>query len=73
MATSKRRINISVDKETGDFLTSVAKHYKVPVATKAAELLRLGLEIEEDMAWAILAEERMKNKGKLVPHKLAWK
>jgi len=73
MATTKRRINISVDKETRDFLISVAKRYKVPVATKAAELLRLALEIEEDMALAAAVEPRLKNRGKGIPHSLAWK
>lgn len=73
MATTKQRINISVDKETAAFLTSVAKHYKVPVATKASELLRLALEIEEDVAFAAVAEERMKYKGKFLSHKEVWK
>jgi len=36
-------------------------------------LLRLALEIEEDFAFAALAEERMGKKERLIPHHLAWK
>jgi hypothetical protein len=73
MATLKRRINISADKDVESSLVSAAKRDGVPVATKAAELLRLALEIEEDLALAAVAEQRMKYKGKGIPHKLAWK
>lgn len=73
MPTTKRRINISINKDIEDSLTSAAKRHNVPVATKAAELLRLALEIEEDLALAAAVEPRLKNRGKGIPHSLAWK
>ncbi len=73
MVTLKRRINISVDRNTELTLTRIAKRDSVPIATKAAELLRFALEIEEDIAFATIVEERMKYKGKGIPHKLVWK
>lgn len=73
MATTKNRLNISLSKELDEALSEISKRDKMPRATKAAELLRLALEIEEDKVWGMIAEERMKYKGKLISHKDAWK
>ncbi len=54
-------------------LDAAAKRDRVPVATKAAELLRLALEIEEDLALGAIAMQRLAQKGKPIPHHLAWK
>ena len=73
MTTTKRRINISADNKTESVLVAIARRDKVPVATKAAELLRWAIEFEEDTMLTKLAEERMSKGGKMVPHHLAWK
>lgn len=73
MPTSKNRLNISLSKEIDEALTEMSRRDKTPRATIAAELLRRALEIEEDRVWGIIAEERMKYKGKLISHKDAWK
>lgn len=74
MVTLKRRINISANKSTEDVLVKIARRDGVPLATKVAELLRMALEIEEDIALASIVEDRMATKvKKWVPHHLAWK
>jgi len=74
MATTKDRINITTDKATRAILLKIAKRDRVPLATKAAELIQLALEIEEDLALGLITEERMSHKNiKWVPHHLAWK
>ena len=74
MPTIKRRINITTDRDVEKSLFAAAKRDRVPVASKAAELLRLALELEEDLALNALAEERLFNKKiKWVSHKETWK
>ena len=53
-------------------LSEVAKRDHVPQATKATELLRIALEIEEDQVWANLAQKRDKKGALFVSHKKAW-
>jgi hypothetical protein len=73
MATTKTRVNISIPKSTRRALELLAKRDEVPEATKAASLLELGLEIEEDDVWNALANKRDTKKAKFVTHNNAWK
>jgi len=69
----KPRIAISVDKGTEEALKLIAKRDKVPVASKAGDLLRLALEIDEDVALGDLMEERMKDKNvQYIPFDEVW-
>ena len=72
MATLKRRINVSLPKDLDHALTRIALRDQVPQATKAADLLRLALEIEEDIVWDKLAKERDTRKAKFISHNKAW-
>lgn len=54
-------------------LVRAARRDRVPIATKAAELLRLALEIEEDLALATIADIRSRVGGRFVSHKVAWR
>lgn len=73
MATTKKRINISVSTLVEDAVTYLAKRDQVPEATKVTELLTLALEIEEDTFFAQLVKERMQKNSKWVSHDAAWK
>jgi len=55
-----------------NILAKLAKRDQVPQATKAAELIRIGVEIEEDELFDIIASERDKKSVKFVSHKKAW-
>ncbi len=72
MTTVKKRINVSIESDIEEMLKRVAKRDSVPQATKAAELLRVALEIEEDQIWAAVAEKRDDKKTQFVPHEKAW-
>src|SRR3989344_8019711 len=72
MATSKKRVNISIPKSTEDILSKLAKRDQVPQATKAAELLHLAIEFEEDRVLDAIASTRDVKKNKLVGHKKVW-
>jgi len=73
MATTKKRINVTLSALAEEVLTALAKRDQVPEATKAGELLRLALEIEEDAVLDELAAERDKKGVKFVSHEDAWK
>lgn len=70
---TKKRINISVSKETDAAMVALAKRDRMPVATKASHLLALALEIEEDQVLDALAAKRDTARAKFVPHALAWR
>jgi hypothetical protein len=72
MTTTKKRINISIGKETENSLLRLARRDQVPPATKAEELLRLALETEEDVLFAELAQARDTKTAKYVDHKAVW-
>jgi len=72
MPTIKRRVNISISKPVEESLRKLARRDQVPEATKAAELLQVAIEIEEDQIWDVVASSRDTKNAKFVSHKKAW-
>lgn len=72
MATNKKRINISLPKEIEEVLAVLADRDDVPLATKAVEMLKAGLEIYEDEIWDKIASERDTPDAKFISHEEAW-
>lgn len=72
MATTKKRINISLAPETEKALAQLAKRDRVPTAAKAVALLESALEIEEDIVLGRLADERLKSAKKWLTHEEVW-
>ena len=72
MTTLKKRLNITLPKEARIYLKKLALEDQVPEATKAAELLQMALEIEEDAYFAKIGDERAKKGGKSISHKAFW-
>lgn len=73
MPTTKQRINISVSDETKQALVKLAVRDRVPTATKAADLIAMALETEEDVAWNEIAQRRDSKSKRCISHKKAWK
>ncbi len=72
MATTKTRINITAEPEIEQAVRLAAQREGIPVATKAAELISIGLALEEDIVLARLADQRSKTKAQFVSHDEAW-
>lgn len=72
MATTKKRINISIPKTVDRVLSLAAERDQIPQATKAAHLLQLALELEEDQLWDKIATKRDMKNANFVSHKEAW-
>ena len=73
MATTKKRINISLSDGAYAALVGLAKQDQVPEATKARALIEMALEIEEDRYFLAVAEARDVPGAKWISHKDAWK
>ncbi|MBI3495054.1 hypothetical protein HY065_00290 [Candidatus Berkelbacteria bacterium] len=72
MPTTKMRINISLSDSVQDALAKVALRDRVPTATKAARLLEVALELEEDQVWDTIAQRRDSKNARYVAHRRAW-
>ena len=72
MATTKKRINVSISRDVEQALARLAKRDELPQATKAGELIRLALELEEDQVLEQIAGKRDKERASFVSHKKAW-
>ena len=66
MATIKKRITISLPGSVEEAIAQLAKRDQLPQATKAAELLRLAIENEEDEVWDSIAASRDKQDTKFI-------
>ena len=72
MATNKKRVNIAVGEETLEALRWLAKKRARPLATLSLELLEQALELQEDLHFSRIAEQRLQSKSKRVSHAKAW-
>lgn len=72
MPTTKKRVNISLSTELENALAKLAERDQIPQATKAVELIKTAIELEEDQFFDIIASERDKRGAKFVSHKKAW-
>ena len=73
MGLIKTRINITLSDDARRGLARLAKRERIPQATKAAHLLEIALEIEEDQAWDKIAQSRDGKNAAYVSHNKAWK
>jgi hypothetical protein len=58
MPTKKRRVNITLPHHVDEALQSISERDGVPLASKALELLKSAIEIEEDTLLQEIAQER---------------
>ncbi|PIS13713.1 MAG: hypothetical protein COT67_00365 [Candidatus Tagabacteria bacterium CG09_land_8_20_14_0_10_41_14] len=73
MATTKKRLNITLLPEVESAVRRSAQRDKMAKATKASQLLQIALETEEEIIWDKIAATRDNKKAKFIPHKKAWK
>ncbi len=73
MATTKKRINITLSDVVDQALSLAAERDRVPQATKAVDLLRVALELEEDKIWDQVASRRDSQNAPFISHAKAWK
>jgi len=73
MPTAKKRISITLDRETDEILEEISNFENVPASKKVLEFFKIGLSLEEDKYLSILSEKRLKDNKKFISHQEAWK
>ncbi len=73
MPTIKKRINVTLPDNLEVILKTLAERDNVPVATKATELIKQAIELDEDGVLNELAESRDDKNAKFLSHKDVWK
>jgi predicted CopG family antitoxin len=72
MPTAKKRINLSIDDELYGELVRLKELKQAPsLSAVVLELTKDALELQEDLYFAKIAEERRKEPA--VPHQKVWK
>ncbi len=69
--TAKKRINLTVDDDIFESLARIAKK-KTSVASVSHLLLEKALELQEDLYFSRVGEERMSKKFKRLSHEDIW-
>jgi len=73
MPTKEPRLNVVLDKETRGIIAQLAKRHDKTLSDIAAGLIRDALEVQEDVYFSNLAEERRKDTRPPIPHDEFWK
>lgn len=71
--TTKKRINLSVSEDVNAIIQKLARRDNVPATSKALELIKKAIVVEEDDALELLARERDVNGARYFSHGRAWK
>jgi len=69
---TKKRVNISIAPEINAALHRLAERDQMPVASKALELIKKALQVEEDDALDFLAQERDVRGTRYLSHQKTW-
>ena len=72
MTTTKKRINITLPEDLELQLKFISKRDLTPIATKAVELLKKAIDIEEDDTLNQIAENRDEKTANFISHDNAW-
>lgn len=72
MSTSKKRLNITLPRNARIYLKKLALRDEIPEATKAAQLVQMAMEIEEDAYFAKIADERVAKNAGFISHEEFW-
>jgi predicted DNA-binding protein len=72
MPTTKRRINITVDDRTYEALERLSGERDQSVAGVGLSLIEEALEYQEDLHFSRVADERLGEKQRRIPHEKAW-
>ncbi len=72
MPTAKKRINITVEDDVFESLNKIAKKEKTSVASVSHLLLEKALELQEDLYFSRVGEDRISKKFKRISHEDVW-
>ena len=72
MATTKKRINVTIDDGTYAVLKKLSEERGKSISSVSLSLIERALEFQEDRHFSRIAEERLAKKEKRISHRKAW-
>lgn len=72
MPTTKKRINVIVDDDTYGLLEELSKKRAKSISSLSLSLIEEALELQEDLYFSRIADERLTEKEKRIPHQKVW-
>ena len=73
MPSTKKRINLTVDDKIYSVLETLSDKRQQKISTVSLNLIQQALELQEDIYFSKVADERLSQKQKRVSHDKAWK
>lgn len=77
MPTTKKRLNLSLSSDLENTLELLAKRDNMPLATKAVQLIKEAIEMEEDLMLSQIADIRSaeieNGESEVISHEEFWK
>lgn len=73
MPSTKKRINLKVDHITYLLLERLSKVRQQKISTFSLDLIYQALDLQEDIYFSKIADQRLSQKQKRIPHHKAWK
>ncbi len=72
MPTAKKRINVTIDDETYKALEKLSKKRAKSISSVSLNLIEQALELQEDLHFSRIADERLTKREKRISHRKAW-
>ena len=72
MPTIQKRVNLTIDGETYGVLEWLAQKRAKSISSLSLSLIKEALELQEDLYFSRVAEERLARKEERIPHQKAW-
>ena len=73
MPSAKKRINLTVDNKTYSALETLSGRKGQKISTVSLNLIQQALELQEDIYFSKVADNRLSQKQKRISHDKAWK
>ena len=72
MPTVKKRINVTIDDETYKVLEKLSEKRAESISRVSLNLIEQALELQEDLHFSRIADERLTKREKRVSHRKTW-
>ena len=73
MPTSKKRINVTIDDATYKALEKLSEKRAKSISSVSLNLIEQALELQEDLHFSRIADERLTEREKRISHRKVWK
>ncbi len=72
MPTAKKRINVTIDDETYKVLEKLSQKRAKSISSVSLNLIEQALELQEDLHFSRIADERLIKREKRISHRKTW-